>query len=165
MHSYEDLELRHLEQRRFGLSFARRHISRKWIEGKLCPFNHNSTKQYSASLTSYTANILDSIHSFINTMATALPSGDKAPVVSFCEPQPTVTFYTTGLKSSNSQEKVVREPLPSPASASGSLAAQSTSESETPTFVIHKHLICHHSPFFPLLSIAISRKELLRRWP
>jgi hypothetical protein len=81
-------------------------------------------------------------------MATALPSGDNAPVVSFCEPQTTVTIYITAQKLSDNQEKVVREPLPSPASASGSLAAQSTSEPETPKFVIHKHLICHHSPFF-----------------
>jgi hypothetical protein len=106
------------------------------------------TKQYSASLTFYIDNILDSIHSVINTMATALPSGDKAPVVSFCEPQTTVTIYITAQKSSDSQEKVARGPLPSPANSSGSLTTQTTSEPETPKFVIHKHLICHHSPFF-----------------
>ena len=144
----KSLKLRYSEQRRFGPSLARRYIPRKRIERNPCPFNYNPTKQYSASLTFYIANILDSIHSVINTMATALPSGDKAPVVSFCEPQTTVTIYITGLKSSSSQEKVVREPRPSPASASGSLAAQSTSEPETPKFVIHKHLICHHSLFF-----------------
>jgi hypothetical protein len=85
----------------------------------------------------------------VKAMALAPASQAKGQVPNFCEPQPTITIYVTGEKSSTQYDlPICRKALSGHASTGGDLATESTPGPELPKFIFHKNLISHHSPFF-----------------